>query len=101
MSDFNVESFNYDYAHKCYLVYASGDTAAADSMYEKGKEVAESKKWINYVTKWQTEDVTVYDMDDEERKELDENGPAEKTGALAGEITGGVLAAGGDRKSVV
>ena len=91
MSSFNVENFNYDYAHKCYKEYASGNVGAADSMYEKGKEVAESKKWLSCVTKWQTEDVTVYDMGDG----LDEHSAKDQTANVFTGSAGAVLGAAG------
>ena len=94
MSSFDVDSFNYEYAHQCYQIYVSGNMYAPDSMYEKGKEVAESKKWLHYVTKWQTEDITVYEMDEEG---LDENAAQDKSGLDGAATTGaiGAAAAGG------
>ena len=88
MSDFNVENFTYEYAHKCYLQYVAGNTGAADSMYEKGKEVANSPKWLNDVTKWQTEDVNVYDMDEEGLENHQAQDKTGKDGATAGAAVG-------------
>ena len=89
MSTYNVENFGYKYAHDCYLEYIAGNTSAADNMYEKGKEVAESPAWLSYVTKWQTEDVTVYEMDEEG---LNNNGAKDNTG-FEGGTTGAVIGA--------
>jgi len=70
MSDFNVDSFNYEYAHKCYLAFYTN--SGTSDMIAKGKEVSESDKWKSYIVKWQSEDSTLY-VDD-----VDANG--ESTG---------------------
>ena len=88
MSDFNVENFTYEYAHQCYQQYVAGNTGAADSMYEKGKEVANSPKWLNDVTKWQTEDINVYDMDEEGLENHQAQDKTGKDGAIAGATVG-------------
>ena len=107
MSDFNVESFNYEYAHKCYLAYYTN--SGTPDMIAKGKEVAESDKWKNYITKWQSEDSTIYVDDVDEngkstgmsqaaRKEinsLEENGSEKsKKGGMASAVVGASEGAG-------
>ena len=67
MSDFNVESINYEYAHKCYMAYYTN--SGTSDMIEKGKEVAQSDKWKSYIVKWQSEDSTIY----VDSGEVDEN----------------------------
>ena len=105
MADVNVDTLNYDAAHRYYLAYYTGSGSEDDQ--KAGKQVAESKKWSDYITKWQSEDTTQYDIDgngsaaaNKEKDNLAEDGPGnDKSDSVgreaAGGVVGGIAAAAG------
>jgi len=62
MANTNVNEYNYNYAHECYIAYYNN--TGTEEQRRNGKLVAESEKWKSYVIKWQSEDSTTYDEGD-------------------------------------
>ena len=105
MANVNVDTLNYEAAHRYYLAYYTSSGSEDDQ--KTGKQVAESKKWSDYITKWQSEDTTQYDIDgsgsvaaNKEKDNLAEDGPGnDKSDSVgreaAGGVVGGIAAAAG------
>ena len=96
MANTNVNEYNYNYAHECYIAYYTGDQTDT-TKYNNGKLVAESEKWKSYVIKWQSEDSTTYDVDDyksDKMEGVDKDSGKEQKG-VGGITTGAVAGAGG------
>ena len=107
MAEFNVDTLNYEQAHRYYLAYYTGSGSV--EMQNKGKEVAKSEKWESYITKWQSEDSTIYDLDGKDekpseaaQKEIDnlhENGEGKDN--TFGAVGAGIMAAGGAALAII
>jgi len=100
MANTNVNEYNYNYAHECYIAYYNN--TGTEEQRRNGKLVAESEKWKSYVIKWQSEDSTTYDegdYKDEKLSGVDSNVEDEKKtrnkGLALGIGAGGAGAASG------
>ena len=96
-----VNNLNYEEAHRYYLAFYTN--TGSEDLQKMGEEVSKSPKWQPFITKWQSEDATIYDLDggDDElspaaKKEIDnleEDGP-ENTDKSKARLGGGAAVGG-------